>query len=140
MICYIQGLDDIIEFSWPRPQVFEEADTSPVTLCQGHDQGDEAQEGDHEHHLLRRARLPAARPLVHALALLQVVEDVAGGAGGVGEAVGGAAALTQPGVPVPAPGQAPSPDRVVTLTRAPVGNIDLNRELHTRYSKKKEGI
>ena len=126
MVCNVQGLDDIIEFAWPRPQVFEEADTSPVTLCQGHDQGDEAEEGDHKHHLLRRARLPAAGPLVHALALLQVVEDVSGGAGGVGQAVGGAAALTQPGVPVPAPGQAPDLARVVTLTGAPVGNIGLD--------------
>ena len=85
MLRNIQGLDDIIEFARPRPQVFEEADPSPITLGQGHDQADEAEEGDHKHHLLLIARVPDDHgPLVHALAALQVVEDVSGGAGGVG--------------------------------------------------------
>ena len=105
MLRYIQGLDDIIEFARPWPQVFKEADPSPITLGQGHDQADEAEEGDDKHHLLLIAGVPDDDgPLVHALAPLQVVEDVAGGAGGVGLTMGGAATLTQAGVPVPTPG------------------------------------
>ena len=124
MLCNVQGLDDIIELSWSRPQVFEEAHMSPVTLCQGHDQGDEAEEDNYKGHLL----LPATsfQVEVDALALLQVVEDVSGGTGGVGQTMGGAAALTQAGVPVPAPDHALGLSLVVTLTGAPVGNINLN--------------
>ena len=129
MLRNIQSLDDIIEFARPWPQVFEEADPSPVTLGQGHDQADEAEEGDHKHHLLLIAGIPDDDgPLVHAFAALQVVEDVAGWAGGVGLTVGGTAALTQPGVPVPAPGHTGGLAGVVTLTSAPVGNINLEQQ------------
>ena len=124
MLCNVQGLDDIIELAWARPQVFEEANTSPVTLYQGHDQGDEAEEDNHKDHLLLPA--PSFQVEVDALAFLQVVEDVSGGTGGVGQTMGGAAALTQAGLPVPAPGHALRLAGVVTLTCAPVTNIDLN--------------
>ena len=124
MLGNVQGLDDIIELAWARPQVFEEANTSPVTLCQGHDQGDEAEEDNHKDHLLLPA--PSFQVEVDALAFLQVVEDVSGGTGGVGQTMGGAAALTQAGLPVPAPEHALGLAGVVTLTGAPVANIDLN--------------